>query len=140
MINIYQLKLLLKTRSAEAAVRMRDKHPGSKLLAIKTNGACDTYRVTIRGKLLRKTTFEGEVLKKLLPNWARVKRPPTMGKKVTAFYAENDKVVTNYSLPTIGSSEWLKNEQRADPFRAGHRYLFEKYGKYAEEFTINEER
>ena len=90
------------------------------------------YSVTVRGEFLREHHIDGKTLARLLPSWAKVKPIKGIGAKVTAFYAENNKVVCDKSGPVVGSDDWLIAQD--DPFRAAHLHLFDKYGMYAEEF------
>ncbi len=89
------------------------------------------YSVTVRGEFLREHHIDGKTLARLLPSWAKVKPIKGIGAKVTAFYAENDKVVTDHSI-CVGSDDWLIAQD--DPHRAAHYHLFQKYGMYADEF------
>ena len=90
-----------------------------------------SYALTRRVEFLRDHHIDGKTLARLLPAWAKVKPIKGIGAKVTEFYAENDKVVTDMSV-CVGSDDWLIAQD--DPFRAAHLHLFEKYGMYAEEF------
>jgi len=84
-----------------------------------------------RCEFLRDHHIDGKTLARLLPSWAKPKKPKSIGHLVSAFYAENDKVVTDHSI-CVGSDDWLIAQD--DPFRAAHLHLFDKYGMYAEEF------
>ena len=90
------------------------------------------YKLTRRTEVSHDFKPEGKQLLKLLPAWAKHKALPSIGHKVTAFYAVNDKVVCDLTKPVVGSDEWLLDQD--DPHRAAHLFLFHKYGMYAEEF------
>lgn len=89
------------------------------------------YTVTRRCEFLREEVLDGKTLARLLPSWAKPKKPKSIGHLVSAFYAENEKVVTDMSI-CVGSDDWLIAQD--DPHRAAHYHLFQKYGMYADEF------
>ena len=79
----------------------------------------------VRGEFLRDHHIDGKTLAKLLPSWAKFKKPANLGPKVTAFYAENDKVVTRLHRSgfIVGSDEFYEwQETQPDPFRSCRLY------------------
>lgn len=85
-----------------------------------------TWQVAERGEFLRDWHLDGKALLRLLPAWAKCKNPPSIGAKVTAFYAVNSKVVTgiHQSGCIVGSEgyyDWL--ETQPNPFRGTDEYL-----------------
>ena len=126
-MKIYRLQtiwpcLLLSTAQFKVTL-----HPGSRIEPL-PGSYC--FRVVIRREFLRDHHIDGKTLARLLPAWAKAKKLPSMGAKVTAFYAENDKVICDRSALVVGSDEWHElQETLPDPFRATRRYMAEKYGR-----------
>lgn len=132
-MKIYRTHTIWQGVTLEVAQFKQTLHPDYRISQEeKTKYSDQTYCLKKRCEFLRDHHIDGKTLAKLLPARAKVKFPAvTMGKKVTAFYAENDKVVTDTSI-CVGSDDWLIAQD--DPFRAAHLHLFYKYGMYAEEF------
>lgn len=87
----------------------------------KVQGYCLTRRV----EFSHDHYIDGKTLARLLPAWAKFKKPANIGPKVTAFYAENDKVITrlHHSGFIVGSDEYHDwTETQPDPFRACRLY------------------
>lgn len=132
MLKIYRLQTLWPCLTLEAARFKATLQPGAKIEPLEPpKYGPQFYRLTIRREFLREHHIDGKTLARLLPAWAKPKKPKSIGHLVSAFYAENSKVVTDYSV-VVGSDEWLIAQD--DPHRAAHYHLFQKYGMYADEF------
>ena len=106
-MKIYRLKTIASSLRFDQARRFEMNNPGSYLVLVKPLLTLSCYDVVIRKKFIREQHLEGKALLKMLPAWAKAKHPPTIGHKVTAFYAENAKVVCDLSKPVVGSPEYF---------------------------------
>lgn len=131
-MKIYQVETLSECASKREVEWFKATYPTCYAYAIKDSFGKFTgdYRVTMRGEFIREHHIDGKTLARLLPAWAKPKKLPSMGAKVTAFYAENNKVICDRSALVVGSDEWHElQETLPDPFRATRRYMAEKYGR-----------
>ena len=144
-MKIYRTRVIARGLTGEQAARMLSRCPG---VGIESTGCAKrvrgeyargyyglrhyqtwdtvpTFNITRRCEYLREWHLEGKALLKMLPAWAKkcMASSPTIGHKVTAFYALNNKVVTDCSGLVVGSDEyydWL--ETQPDPFRSTRNY------------------
>ena len=130
-MKIYRLQTIWPCLPLAAAKFKVTLHAGSRIEPLPHEEYMPRYfRVVVRREFLRDHHIDGKTLARLLPAWAKPKKLPSMGAKVTAFYAENNKVICYRSAIVVGSDEWHElQETLPDPFRATRRYMVEKYGR-----------
>lgn len=125
-MKIYRLQTIWPALSLDVAQFKVTLHPGSHVQQVTFQQyGPNLYAVVRRAEFLREHHIDGKTLARLLPSWAKHKKLPNIGAKVTAFYAENDKVVTrlHHSGFVVGSddyADWL--ETQPDPFRSCREY------------------
>ena len=105
-MKIYRLHTISKgVHSYHMALGIAADNPGSNVNCIKPGVE---YSVLMRAEFVREFHLEGKALLKMLPAWAKAKFPPSIGHKVTAFYAINNKTITQMHVCgfPVGSDEY----------------------------------
>ena len=126
-MKIYRIDTLVSDCCYESAQHTQRHYPTSMIWPVKTEKFAreKLYCVTIRREFSHDLQLSDKQVAKMLPAWAKkcMASSPTIGHKVTAFYALNNKVVTDCSGLVVGSDEyydWL--ETQPDPFRSTRNY------------------
>lgn len=133
-MKIYRQQTIWDNVPLEVAQFKKSLHAGSVIMPLAYAGyGTRHYRLTIRREFLRDHHIDGKALLRLLPAWAKPNfGPKNIGAKVTAFYAQNSKVITDMSGPWVGSEAWHEaQELLPDPFRGTRQYLESKYARAA---------